>query len=66
MSVRAIAAVLGMNKTLYNGHCDLRRHGSVPHAGFGPGFERPVRYVPGRADVRGVIPFPRTPRDADF
>ncbi|NHW59474.1 hypothetical protein HA378_30385, partial [Escherichia coli] len=45
---------------------DLRRYGTVPHAGFGLGFERLVAYVTGVANVREVIPFPRTPRNADF
>jgi len=57
---------LGMNKTTYNWYRDLRRYGSVPHAGFGLGFERTVSYVTGMNNVRDVIPFPRTPRSADF
>ena len=57
---------LGMNKTAYNWYRDLRRYGSVPHAGFGLGFERTVSYVTGMNNVRDVIPFPRTPRSADF
>jgi asparaginyl-tRNA synthetase len=57
---------LGMNKTVYNWYRDLRRYGSVPHAGFGLGFERTVSYVTGLSNVRDVIPFPRTPRSADF
>lgn len=57
---------LGMNKTIYNWYRDLRRYGSVPHAGFGLGFERTVSYVTGMSNVRDVIPFPRTPRCADF
>jgi asparaginyl-tRNA synthetase len=57
---------LGMNKNAYNWYRDLRRYGSVPHAGFGLGFERTVSYVTGMANVRDVIPFPRTPRGADF
>ena len=45
---------------------DLRRYGTVPHAGFGLGFERLVAYVTGMENVRDVIPFPRTPGHADF
>lgn len=45
---------------------DLRRYGTVPHAGFGLGFERLVSYVTGVNNVRDVIPFPRTPRSANF
>lgn len=57
---------LGMSKTAYNWYRDLRRYGSVPHAGFGLGFERTISYVTGMSNVRDVIPFPRTPRSADF
>ena len=45
---------------------DLRRYGSVPHAGFGLGFERLISYVTGMENIRDVIPFPRTPGHADF
>jgi len=45
---------------------DLRRYGTVPHAGFGLGFERLIAYATGMQNVRDVIPFPRTPRSADF
>jgi asparaginyl-tRNA synthetase len=47
-------------------YCDLRRFGSVPHAGFGLGFERIVQLCTGMKNIRDVIPFPRTPRNADF
>ncbi len=57
---------LGMHKATYHWYRDLRRYGSVPHAGFGLGFERTVSYVTGMSNVRDVIPFPRTPRYADF
>jgi len=56
----------GHEQKCYNWYRDLRRYGSVPHAGFGLGFERTVSYVTGMANVRDVIPFPRTPRSADF
>jgi asparaginyl-tRNA synthetase len=45
---------------------DLRRYGTVPHAGFGLGFERTVQFVTGMANIRDVIPFPRTPKSAEF
>ena len=45
---------------------DLRRYGTVPHAGFGLGFERLLNYVTGMENVRDAIPFPRTPGHADF
>lgn len=47
-------------------YVDLRRYGSVPHAGFGLGFERLLMFVTGVANIRDVIPFPRTPGSADF
>ncbi len=50
----------------YGWYRDLRRYGTVPHAGFGLGFERTVAYVTGLANVRDVIPFPRTPGSARF
>jgi asparaginyl-tRNA synthetase len=45
---------------------DLRRYGTVPHGGFGLGFERLVSYVTGMSNIRDVIPFPRAPRSANF
>ncbi|MXY06715.1 MAG: asparagine--tRNA ligase, partial [Gammaproteobacteria bacterium] len=45
---------------------DLRRYGTVPHAGFGLGLERLVMYMTGMDNIRDVIPFPRTPRNASF
>lgn len=45
---------------------DLRRYGTVPHAGFGLGFERAMMYLTGIDNIRDVIPFPRTPRNAEF
>jgi asparaginyl-tRNA synthetase len=55
-----------LDKEHYNWYRDLRRYGTVPHAGFGLGFERLVSYVTGVANVRDVIPFPRTPGRADY
>jgi asparaginyl-tRNA synthetase len=57
---------LGLDKEGYWWYRDLRRYGTVPHAGFGLGFERTVSYVTGIENIRDVIPFPRTPRNADF
>lgn len=51
----------GINVDEYSWYLDLRRYGSVPHSGFGLGFERLVQYVTGMANIREVIPFPRTP-----
>ncbi len=47
-------------------YLDTRRYGSVPHAGFGLGFERLVLFVTGMTNIRDVIPFPRTPKNAEF
>lgn len=55
-----------LNKEHYQWYRDLRRYGSVPHSGFGLGFERLISYVTGVGNVRDVIPFPRTPGHADF
>lgn len=55
-----------LNPKDYWWYRDLRRYGSVPHSGFGLGFERLVVYVTGMGNVRDVIPFPRTPRNAEF
>ena len=57
---------LGLNKADYWWYRDLRKYGTVPHAGFGLGFERTLIYATGMANVRDVIPFPRTPRNAAF
>ena len=56
----------GMNADDYWWYTDLRRYGTVPHAGFGLGLERTVQFVTGMANIRDVIPFPRTPRSAEF
>ena len=55
-----------LDKQLYNWYRDLRRYGTVPHAGFGLGFERTIMYATGMQNVRDVIPFPRTPKHAEF
>jgi asparaginyl-tRNA synthetase len=57
---------LGLPKEEYWWYLDLRRFGSVPHAGFGMGFERLLMLVTGIANIRDVIPFPRTPRHLEF
>jgi asparaginyl-tRNA synthetase len=57
---------VGLNPNAYNWYRDLRRYGTVPHAGFGLGFERTVAYVTGLSNVRDVIPFPRTPGSARY
>ncbi len=59
-------AEAGLDREHYGWYRDLRRYGTVPHAGFGLGFERTVAYVTGLANVRDVIPFPRTPGNARY
>jgi asparaginyl-tRNA synthetase len=55
-----------LDKAHYAWYRDLRRYGSVPHAGFGLGFERTIAYAIGLSNVRDVIPFPRTPGSARY
>jgi asparaginyl-tRNA synthetase len=55
-----------LNAADYWWYCDLRRYGTVPHAGFGLGLERAVQFITGMANIRDVIPFPRTPGNAEF
>ena len=59
-------ASLGMESSHYSWYLDLRRYGSVPHSGFGMGFERLIQYVTGMTNIRDVIPFPRAVGQADF
>lgn len=56
----------GLNADEYWWYLDLRRFGTVPHSGFGLGLERMVQFVTGMANIRDVIPFPRTPGNAEF
>jgi asparaginyl-tRNA synthetase len=56
----------GLSPEEYWWYTDLRKFGSVPHAGFGLGFERIVQFCTGMANIRDVIPFPRTPGNAEF
>ena len=57
---------IGLDPAHYSWYRDLRRYGTVPHAGFGLGFERTISYITGLANVRDVIPFPRTPGNAKY
>ncbi|KAG9452314.1 hypothetical protein H6P81_005218 [Aristolochia fimbriata] len=59
-------AELNLNKESYWWYLDLRRYGSVPHAGFGLGFERLVQFATGIDNIRDAIPFPRAPGSAEF
>jgi asparaginyl-tRNA synthetase len=57
---------LGQNPEDYWWYLDLRRYGTVPHSGFGLGFERLLQYVTGMGNIRDVIPYPRFPKSAEF
>ena len=57
---------LGMDLAAYGWYNDLRRYGTVPHAGFGVGFERLIMFVTGVQNIRDVLPYPRTPRNCEF
>ncbi len=56
----------GMREQTYDWYLDTRKYGSCPHAGFGLGFERLILFVTGMQNIRDVIPFPRTPKNAEF
>jgi asparaginyl-tRNA synthetase len=59
-------AAMGLHAKDYWWYRDLRRYGTVPHAGFGLGFERAIQYATGVENIRDVIPFPRAPKQAEF
>lgn len=56
----------GMDPSAYSWYLDTRKYGSCPHAGFGLGFERLILFVTGMQNIRDVVPFPRTPKNAEF
>ncbi len=62
----AILGTHNLNKDDYWWYRDLRRYGTVAHAGFGLGFERLIMYATGVSNIRDAIPFPRTPKSVDF
>ncbi len=64
--IEAKIAEEGLDPDLYKWYLDLRRYGTVPHSGFGLGFERAVMYITGMSNIRDVIPFHRTPNHIDF
>ena len=64
--LRARMREAGMDEEEYYWYLDLRNYGTVPHAGFGLGFERTVQFITGVNNIRDVIPFPRTPKNAEF
>ncbi len=57
---------LGISEKGYEWYLDLRRYGGVKHAGYGLGFERMIMYLTGMSNIRDVLPFPRTPKSAEF
>lgn len=57
---------LSLNKEIYKWYLDLRRYGTVPHAGFGLGLERMIMYITGIQNIRDTIPFPRTSKHAEY
>lgn len=64
--LRERMAQSGLDAANYWWYLDLRRYGTVPHAGFGLGFERTVQFITGMQNIRDVIAFPRTPRNVEF
>ena len=57
---------LNLDEKDYWWYLDLRKYGSVPHSGFGLGFERMMMYITGMQNIRDVIPYPRTPKNCEF
>ena len=57
---------MGLNPQSYWWYLELRKYGSVPHAGFGLGFERIIQFITGMTNIRDVIPFPRAFKSAEF
>lgn len=64
--LEARIAELGMGRSTLEWYLDTRRFGSAPHSGFGLGFERLLLFVTGMSNIRDVIPFPRTPKNAEY
>ena len=56
----------GIDKEHYGWYRDLRRYGTVPHSGFGLGLERIIQFITGMANIRDVIPFPKTQKGQDL
>ena len=59
-------AELGLKEEDYWWYLDLRKYGGVKHSGYGLGFERIIMYITGMSNIRDVLPFPRTPKTAEF
>ena len=56
----------GMNPDDYDWYLEIRKYGGAKHSGFGMGFDRILMYITGMGNIRDVIPFPRTPKSAEF
>jgi asparaginyl-tRNA synthetase len=65
-NLKARMAAMHIAPEEYDWYLDLRRYGSVPHSGFGAGFERLLMYITGLENIRDVLPFPRTPGNLMF
>ena len=65
-NVTVMTKELGMSRKGLEWYLDTRRFGSAPHSGFGLGFERLLLFVTGMSNIRDVIPFPRTPKNAEY
>ena len=57
---------VGLKEEDYWWYLELRKYGGVKHSGYGLGFERMVMYITGMSNIRDVLPFPRTPKNAEF
>ena len=57
---------MGMDRSSLEFYLDLRKYGTVPHSGFGLGFERLIMFITGLENIRDVIPFPRWPKNANY
>jgi len=64
--LRLLIGEMGLKTDDYEWYLNLRKFGGAPHAGFGLGFERAVMYLTGMENIRDVIPYPRTPKSAEF
>ena len=64
--LRSRMAELDLNEEDYWWYMELRKYGGVQHAGYGLGFERIIMYITGMSNIRDVLPFPRTPKTAEF
>ena len=64
--LRARMQEMNLNEEDYWWYLELRKYGTATHSGFGLGFERIIMYMTGMSNIRDVIPFPRTPKNAEF